>query len=75
MRERNLKFCTLISTNDTHQIPKNQISVTKSLICYQQAGPICSSLHEVFIQYLQCLYGGAIHQLIRVNMILNASVL
>ena len=27
-----LQFCTVSSTNDTHQIPKTQISVADSLI-------------------------------------------
>ena len=31
MRKINLKFCTVTSTKDTHQMPKNQISVTESL--------------------------------------------
>ena len=32
IRKSNLKFCTITSTKDSHQIPKNQISVVESLI-------------------------------------------
>ena len=31
IRKSNLKFCTVTSTEETHQIPKNQNSVTESL--------------------------------------------
>ena len=32
IRKSNLKFCTITSTKDSHQIPKNQIFVVESLI-------------------------------------------
>ena len=32
LRKCNLKFCTVTSTKDSHHIPKNQMSVTETLI-------------------------------------------
>ena len=34
IRKSNLKFCAVTSAKGTHQIPKNQISVTESLRAY-----------------------------------------
>ena len=50
MRKNNLKFCTVTSTKDSHQIPKKQISVAATLnkVHHNYVTGICQTNCQIF---------------------------
>ena len=68
IRKSNLKFCTVTSTKDLHQIPKNQISVAEPLmkcanISFFQKKKILKRITVLSLFYHLCLNYFCIFQL------------